>query len=289
MSSVVDRALEPLNIDPKFQVLQHQKITNSFLVCRTLVLISVILFIGFVGFTCRDKGTSVAQQLLGAPEKRDLDHHIEVVCSTDYKSKNWWILLLFSVEMICGFITMLFLKLWLDKLAYYSCRKLKLPLAKFHENGRMVVFRHKVGNEEAIKRKLLLWMKFGSLGYFFIIFLNVTVPIASMVLRYCVPSLRDFFLPVSKSCGPDLFWLDDEDFRSEFKCHFEQEWQLFYTIVSADLLLICYNIWLIISIVFVYRAFFSKYFRETERIKREFELDYDSMGMKPKSRADREL
>lgn len=277
MASIVDKALEPLHVDPKFQVLLHQKITNSFLVCRVLVLISILLFIGFLGFTCRDANTSVAQQLLGGAEKRDLDHHIEVLCSTDYKSRNFWIFLLFTAEMFCGFMTMFFLKVWLDKLAYYCCRKLRLPLAKFHE--RMVVFSHKENDESEIQRKLNLWTKGGFIAYIFVVFINVTVPLTSLILRYSITSLRDVFTPVSKKCGPDVLWVDDDDFNSEFKCHFEQEWQLLYIVISSDILLICFTLWLPCTLIFVYRAFYSKYFDEKKRTK-EYQLDLAIMGIK---------
>uniref|UniRef100_A0A7S4HY76 Uncharacterized protein n=1 Tax=Vannella robusta TaxID=1487602 RepID=A0A7S4HY76_9EUKA len=258
MSAIVERALEPLNIDLRFQVLLHQKITNSFLVCRILLLITFLLFVGFLGFTCRDANTSVAQQLaVSGGEKRDLDHHVEVICSTAYKTDNWWIFFLYTLEIVCSFAMIFFLKVWLDKLAYYSCRRLRLPLAKYYE--RMVVFSHQDEDIKYLKRKLSLWMWGGTVGYLFFIVLNIVVPITSLILRYSINDFRKFILPRSKLCGPDLFWLSDDDFNTTVLCHFEQEWEVLYVVVSC---------W--------YRAFQSKYFKDKED---EYELDNEIMGL----------
>jgi len=272
MASVVEKALEPLTVELHFQVLLHQKITNSFLICKILLIISILLFVGFLGFTCRDQ-TSVAQQLLTGTEKRDLDHHIEVICSTEYKSHNWVIFLLFTLEMICAFFTLFFLKIWLDKLAYYSCRRLGLPLAKYYE--RMVVFKHTAGDMEKINHKLRSWMWHGYKAYLLVILLNIAIPLTSIIVRYSVRDFREFILPVSKTCGPVLFWLDDDDFDVTVKCHFEQEWEMLYVIMSSDILAVIFMFWLPLTLLFMLRAFGSKYFRE----KDGYRLDHEIMSL----------
>lgn len=272
--AVVEKALEPLHVDPSFQVLLHQKITNSFLVTRVLLLITIILFIGFLGFTCRSLG-SVREQLESiSAERRDLDHHIEVLCSTDYKTRHWELFVLLSIEMACCFVTMVYLKFWLDKLAYYCCRNLKLPLSKFHE--RLIVFKLASGDNDAYSyKKLRNWVIYGSIGYVVIVFINVAIPITSLILRYSIPFFRDFYIPHSKDCGPDLFWVDDEDFEAEFKCHFEHEWELFYLFVSTDIVLLVFSLWLPCTLFFLYHAFVSKYFLSKD--DEEYELDIEIM------------
>ena len=275
MSAIVERALEPLNIDLRFQVLLHQKITNSLLVCRVLLLITFLLFVGFLGFTCRDVNGSIAQQLAGeGREKRDLDHHIEVLCSTAYKTDNWWIFLLYTFEIICSFALIFFLKVWLDKLAYYSCRRLRLPLDKYYE--RMVVFNHQDEDNKYIRRKLRYWIWGGTAGYLFFIVLNIAVPIACAITRYTIVDFREFILPQEKTCGPDLFWLSEDEFNTTQLCHFEQEWEVLYVAISADILLLSLCLWLPFTLAFMYRAFQSKYFKDADE---EYELDNEIMGL----------
>ena len=100
------------------------------------------------------------------------------------------------------------------------------------------------------------------------------VPVISLILRYSITSLREFILPYSKTCGPDLFWLDDDDFNATFKCHFDQEWELLYVIVSTDIVLSVFCLWLPFTIILTKRSFSSKYFVANE----EYELDYVNMG-----------
>merc|ERR1712137_4787 len=129
---------------------------------------------------------------------------------------------------------------------------------------------------DKIEKKLKCWMWGGYGIYFATTIFNLVVPFAFAIIRWTVNDLRNFVALVPKPCDVNLFWLDDDDFEVSFQCHYEQEWALLYLSIMNDILLVLFCLWLPFTLIFMAKAFKSKYFVDKEK----YEIDYKIMGIK---------
>lgn len=133
-------------------------------------------------------------------ELRDLNAYIDLICSTEIKTRHWY-----SYGISVAIIIVLFLYGILLKSSLQSVKRAYFLL---HEKP-LKEFDDMVLKKRNVKASKLLTNVIEELTWYMvkkfvvsILLLATTIPLVT--LKYTIAGVRDLFLPFENECGPDL-------------------------------------------------------------------------------------
>ena len=242
---VLDRVVSPLNFNkPIVAYLNSERFSFWLLI---LVVISHGIFFAFFltgDVSCRPKGEISYQEIAPYEEKLDLDHYIEIICATELKSQ-YFVYFIYEGAIV--------------SLLVIGAIILKSILSEFRINFLLhhEVDKKDLGDEALFLKEEILfkevpeslqkWRKSKIRNLFcrFLVWKTVFttvftgIAIATIVLKYSIPSSRSYVLPVEQDCKGPLFWSDKGDTTEnlgKYLCHFDHEVEIFFFSLMIDVL-----------------------------------------------------
>ena len=253
---VLGRVVSPLNFNrPIVNYLNSERFSFWLLI---LVVISHGIFSAFFitgDVSCRPNGEISDQEIAPYEEKLDLDHYIEIICATELKSQ-YFVYFIYEGAIV--------------SLLVIGAIKLKSILSEFriqfllHHN----VDKKDLGDEALFLKEEILYAntkkwrlsKIRNLFCQYLVWKTVFtivftgIAIATIVLKYSIPSSRSYVLPVEQDCTGPLFWSDKGDTTEKlgkYLCHFDHEVEIFFFSLMIDVLTMIFCIWCLSQLVYL--------------------------------------
>ena len=239
---VLDRVVSPLNFNqPIASYLNSERFSFWLLI---LVIISHGVFLAFFltgDVSCRPNGEISIQEMDPLEEKRDLDHYIEVICSTELKSQ-YFVCFVYEGVIVCMLVMgAIILKSILSEFRIHFLLYNNVDKKDLGDEALILMPNTNKWRMSKIRNsfcRFLIWKTF-----FIIVFTGIAF--ATIVMKYSMPSSRSYGLPVEKDCKGPLFWSDKGDTSEKlgkYLCHFDHEVEIFFFSLMIDFLTIIFCI-----------------------------------------------
>lgn len=145
------------------------------------------------------KDPGIAEQFeAGVKEVRDLNHYVDVICTTEIKTQHWFAYAINIIVIILFFAYGILLKTRLRhiKKSYYLLNR------KSHSDFDEMVITKREINVKALRKSIVRQLRLYIVYKLVVTSILLVCIVLLLVGRYTIKEARDLFLPFENECGP---------------------------------------------------------------------------------------